>query len=368
MKLQLDLISYCERVKSQKDQIFYKYLSDTVAKFYDKQHTYDADVTEFYSTIIYLGGRKTFNLLRGPMLYGQGRMNDGNRDFNKIRMNLGGPSDSLCLRRNTAFTCKSGILKFLSLLQLMVSSHDPDEGPKPLISNSKLIVFACCYSNDGTTRKRSVEFDPVTKRNIGLTVPVDLNFVKEDDPPDPKMLQELIVTEAVLGSITMLDNKVSVPVPVDYTTKAEKTGENMEEMFTKHVKTLQMCKSCTEETKASDLIIEANPICESYCKNCYKNKELCSPCIEDGQISIFPSVRICKRCIAQGRQCIRRAVLVITTDSEEGNKQMFLSLKNKIETERTDPELSLTAPLLDAPHLGKNFKASFGNWILKLFN
>ena len=181
------------------------------------------------------------------------------------------------------------------------------------------------------------------------------------------MLKKLIETEAVVGSITMLDNKVSLPVSVDCTTKAEKTGENMEEMFTEHVKTLQMCKSCTEETKASDLIIEANPICESYCKNCYKNKELCSPCIEDGQISIFPSVRICKRCIAQGRQCIRRAVLVITTDSEEENKQMFLSLKNKIETERTDPELLLTVPLPDAPHLGKSFKASFSNWLLKLF-
>ena len=244
----------------------------------------------------------------------------------------------------------------------MVSSHDPDEGPKPLISNSKLIVFACCYSNDGTTLKASVEFDPVTKRNIGLTVPVDLNFVKEDDPPDPKMLQELIVTEAVLGSITMLDNKVSVPVPVDYTTKAEKTGENMEEMFTMHVKTLQMCKSCTEETKASGLIIEANPICESYWKNCYKNKELCAPGTEDdGQISIFPSARICKRCIAQGRQSIKRAVLEITTDCEEENKQMFPSLTSKTETERTDPELSLTVPLPDAPHLEKSFKASFSN-------
>ena len=114
------------------------------------------------------------------------------------------------------------------------------------------------------------------------------------------MLKKLIETEAVVGSITMLDNKVSLPVSVDCTTKAEKTGENMEEMFTEHVKTLQMCKSCTEETKASDLIIEANPICESYCKNCYKNKELYAPCIEDRQISIFPSVRICKRCIAQG--------------------------------------------------------------------
>ena len=95
---------------------------------------------------------------------------------------------------------------------------------------------------------------------------------------------------------------------------------------------------------------------------------MCAPCIEDGRISIFLSARICKRYIAQVRQCIRRAVLAITTDCKGGNKQIFLSLKNKIETERTDPELSLAVPLPDAPHLGKIFKASFSNWILKLFN
>ena len=130
-----------------------------------------------------------------------------------------------------------------------------------------------------------------------------------------------------------------------------------------------MCKSCIEETKASGLIIEANPIYESYWKNCYKNKELCAPGTDDdGQISIFPSVRICKRYIAQGWQSIKRAVLVITTDCEEENKQMFPSLTNKTETERTDPELLLTVPLPDAPHLEKSFKASFSNWILKIFN
>ena len=62
--------------KISKDQIFYKYLPDTVAKFFDKQHTYDADVIEFYSTIMYQCGRRTFNFLRGPVFYGQGRMND----------------------------------------------------------------------------------------------------------------------------------------------------------------------------------------------------------------------------------------------------------------------------------------------------
>ena len=46
---------------------------------------------------------------------------------------------------------------------------------------------------------------------------------------------------------------------------------------------------------------------------------------------------------------------------------MFLSMKNKIEIERTDPELLLIVPLPDAPHLGKSFKASFSNWLLKLF-
>ena len=91
-----------------------------------------------------------------------------------------------------------------------------------MISKSKLIVFACCYNNDRTALKASVVFDPV--RNIGLTVPVDLNFVKEHDPLDPKMLKELIVTEVVVGSISTLDNKVSLPVSVNYTTKAENTG------------------------------------------------------------------------------------------------------------------------------------------------
>ena len=77
--------------KISKDQMIYIYLSDTVAKFYDKRYTYDADVIKFYSTIMYLGGRGTFNFLHGPMFYGEGRMHDWNRDFNKIRMNLRGP-------------------------------------------------------------------------------------------------------------------------------------------------------------------------------------------------------------------------------------------------------------------------------------
>ena len=84
----------------------------------------------------------------------------------------------------------------------------------------------------------------MAKETVGLTVPVDLNFVKEHDPPDPQMLKELIVTEAVVGSITSLDDKISLPVSVEYTPKPGKKDQSLEEMFTKHVKTLQMCESC----------------------------------------------------------------------------------------------------------------------------
>ena len=149
--------------KISRDQVFYKYL-DTVTKFYDDQHTYDPDVVEFFSTIMYLDGETTFNFLCGPMFYGQGRMLKGNRDFSKIRMILGGPSESHCQKRNTDFTCKLGILKCLSLLHLKASNHNPEEGPTPFASNSKFFVYPCCFSNDGRALKTSVEFDPVTKR------------------------------------------------------------------------------------------------------------------------------------------------------------------------------------------------------------
>lgn len=81
-----------------------------------------------------------------------------------------------------------------------------------------------------------MDFVPVIKRNyVSLTVPLDLNFVKGHDPPDPQLLKELIVTEAVVGSITLPDDKISLPLSVEYTLKAGKTGQSLEEMFTKHM-------------------------------------------------------------------------------------------------------------------------------------
>lgn len=75
----------------------------------------------------------------------------------------------------------------------------------------------------------------------------------------------------------------------------------------------------------------------SYCKNCYVNKESCESCIDEGQISMFPSVRACRKCITNNWKYIRRALLVVMTNCEEGSKQIFLFLKDKIEAKIINP-------------------------------
>ena len=75
--------------KSTRDRIFYRYLRDTVEMFYNTRHQYHTDVVEFFSAITYLGGRSTFNFVRGPMFFGQ--VGSFEHNFYDVRMNLGGP-------------------------------------------------------------------------------------------------------------------------------------------------------------------------------------------------------------------------------------------------------------------------------------
>ena len=77
------------RGKISKERIFYKYLQDVVEFYYDPRHEYSEDVVEFFNTPSYLGGRRTTNMIRGPMFAGQGRGSFHSSDA--CRMNLGGP-------------------------------------------------------------------------------------------------------------------------------------------------------------------------------------------------------------------------------------------------------------------------------------
>ena len=56
----------------------------------------------------------------------------------------------------------------------------------------------------------------------------------------------------------------------------------------------------------------------------------------------------------------------MTSDCNGGNKQVFLKMKEQISDGKINSNLSLISPLPDCPHLGKNMKESFSNWVLKL--
>ena len=76
--------------KIPKEKIFYKYLSDMVEIFYNPFHPWDKDVLEFFASLAYLGGQRTYNMVRGPMRAGQGRLCSSRGG--DVNMNLGGPS------------------------------------------------------------------------------------------------------------------------------------------------------------------------------------------------------------------------------------------------------------------------------------
>ncbi len=77
---------------------------------YNHVHRYDEDVKEFFQTIRYLGGHKTYSMLRGPMLYGQ-----RGGDVSEMRMNLGGP-DEETLRKNRLHSRQNLVLSSISVL------------------------------------------------------------------------------------------------------------------------------------------------------------------------------------------------------------------------------------------------------------
>ena len=56
---------------------------------------------------------------------------------------------------------------------------------KSLLSNDTLTVFPYSYRNDGTAIKAAVEYDSVSKTNVGSPCPVDSSIIKENSPPDP---------------------------------------------------------------------------------------------------------------------------------------------------------------------------------------
>ena len=92
------------------------------------------------------------------------------------------------------------------------------------------------------------------------------------------MLYDKIVTEEVVGSITNIDNKMPLPITVDYFPKSGKTGDTLTELFMQHLRILQMCQLYTIKAKSDRLIISDYSNCVSFCQTCCNSNEICFEC------------------------------------------------------------------------------------------
>ena len=347
--------------KIQRERIFYKVINDVVQIMYDPFHSYDREVIEFFNTITYLGGKATTCFIRGPMNLGDGK--DSHRTKEK-KMNLGGPSESVCRKYQAGYTPDPGVIKALSLAFIDLVKDDGETAP--LLKSDNLEVTPCAFANDGTSLKPAIEFDSRLKENVGLKFKVDLAYIKEHTDRSADNLRNNIITEAIVSSLTTLDNKFSLPSAVDYATQKGKTGDAMANEFETHIKTVQTCEACQRRTPGQRNILKLEDIkCKSFCNVCYEKKDVCEECLEKGHISYVPSLRRCGHCLDNGLICRRMVVLVLWTDCESGNKPAFEIFKSKIENSEIDPYLSLLSILPDCPHVGKSLKASFSNWWLK---
>ena len=138
-----------------------------------------------------------------------------------------------------------------------------------------------------------------TKITVGFYICIS----KEDSPPDPQMLYEKVVTEAVVSSIAIINNKMSLPVTVDYFPKSRRKGNALTEVFMQHLRILQMCLPRTMKAKPDRLIISdySNRVLFFvflfFCQDCFSSNEVSSEQNTLGHVSTYLTLRACQNCI-----------------------------------------------------------------------
>ena len=129
--------------------------------------------------------------------------------------------------------------------------------------------------------------------------------------------------EAVVSSVTILNNDVYLPVAVHYCSKVGKSGDNIKETFLDQIQLIQMCENCIVRTKDGNMVLKKSNflVCESYCDKCFTSDTFCENCSIKGQTQANPALRAGEFCLKNNFRCIRRLILVITVDCESENKQ-----------------------------------------------
>ena len=236
--LAYDLDDLLRRGLIQKDGILYKFLSDITKNRVKATHQYDPMVIEFFNTIKYLGGSRTMNFIRGPMNIGQ-QKRGSLQDPHLAKMNLGGPSDKTLLKSQAGYTVESGPIQELNLTYLKLTES---ASTQLFYETDRVVIYAVALTTDGNRLKPCIEFDSRSKQGIGLKEKVILKFL-EETVVTPKYLNDNIITEVVVSSLTTMDNCTSLPVATHYVTKKQKMGADVKKLLYSLTKAVQILTS-----------------------------------------------------------------------------------------------------------------------------
>lgn len=349
--------------------MYYKFIDNTTTFASINPHlasdfAWDRDVCEFFDTISYLGGNRTWNFVRGPGFVGTGR--GGAKEFRTFSdFNLCGPSTNSSKRFHAGYTTDSGVIK-PHLLSLYSFAFNSAADLPALISTNKVEVILVCEAIDGTALKPGLEFDLRQKKVVGLVNPLEPRMFTENTIPESKEIKDKLITSAEVIYATTLDNGASIPVGVWYRPKSV-SGEEMLQSIQKSAKTIQTCERCLKQQTATNHIVSFETSqCLSSCDECLELKSVCPNCKEKDHTSHIPSLRACNTCLDEGFKCNKFLVMVVVTDCEECNKKALLTLNSNAEDETLPAELSLIVALPDVVHLGKSLKCSWANWYIEL--
>ena len=116
---------------------------------------------------------------------------------------------------------------------------------------------------------------------------------------EKKLLLEKLICEAVVSSVTSLNNDVCLPVAVHDCFKVGKSGDNIKETFLDQIRLIQMCEKCIAKTKDENMVLKKGNflVCKNYCDNCFTSDAVCENCSIKGQTQVNPALRACDYCL-----------------------------------------------------------------------
>ena len=329
------------------------------------QFQWDPEILEFLDTIEYYGHEATVHLLRGPGFYKTAEEHKADKHkFDWSTWNWPLPGRTTRHKGSKGrYATDSGI--YWPLVQNFLSIiSDANSGIVPIFLNqeSKLKLFGVSLQEDGIALKPGLYVDSHQAKVIGATVPIGLQFTRDNPSPTAEELKKILVKEAHCLCVETLDAKIAIPVGVHYLS-SEVNGEEQLEKSMSAVSCIQTCLSCLKDSKMEfqGAVLKGQGHCQSGCQNCISQGEVCTECSGRHKF-VHPALRACNECLEKDQECVKMVCLAWLMDSESKNKnsQIILTKRQSDTESTTDADLVTAFP--DPVHVAKNDRASFANW------